>query len=853
MAAAFYRLWAMSLQAGFLILIVFIVRAFLGRYPRTYSYCLWLLAGIRLLCPLWVESPFSLQPDLSGYSTAAPEEQQGSVQLSKETDDMQPELETAMGEGEVWAETPKEGQETLAPEQTEQFQKGGEQSPQKESASFSLKQWVETAQRNFGGNRQENSLLSRLLLILYPLGVAVLMLFYLGQYIWMRCKVSTAVWDKGNVWLSDRIASPFVMGVIFPRIYLPYQLKGAEKKYVLRHERTHIKHQDPLIRVLGSLCVCLHWWNPLVWIAVYLMNQDMEMFCDETVLRSATLEERKDYARTLLAFAERRSSFGTGLAFGESHTEKRVKNIMKRRKRSLWIVCLVVAVAVFCVVALLTVPRGGARGDDMNGIGDDQRISGSQSGEEPADSEGEANGENIEASQIGGSENAYLSEEDMAYLMKMCPAIQDFSNEEDMDREFWEYFLFAVYTSDFEREQVNRETQQYGQMPYIRVDADEVEETIRGLFGKNLSEYGMSLETLGSDNDNLVYENGYLYVSASDSPAFVFTPYHVTTTDTLIEVTLIKALEDEPVSQVILYLLPAENERGFRLDGKEEGSVPAEWLDSSSAEGQILEGQEFEVDMNPYGQVTFAAYAPDLSLSPYADATFKLLQDGGEIYSFPLKGTGVREDEAVFRGMEAMAFPDLNGDGYTDVVTIAYYEHADGLLLSQARIFTYNQGGYFLEENYLEEAYNRSHEDKTIADIEAFAARSENRDYYVRTSIYGRWKITGFELPGVYALAQDEIDQYAGARLEYGVTSLWTSTGGESQMVGSYEKSMVTMEELGQDFGINVNNLELEVNELVSFQVEAEGESLFGHFFYLTDPDHALIYYEGVFFEAERE
>ena len=93
MAAAFYRLWAMSLQASFLILIVLIVRAFLGRYPRTYSYCLWLLVGIRLLCPLWVESPFSLQPDLSGYSAAAPEEQQGSVQLSKETDDMQPELE----------------------------------------------------------------------------------------------------------------------------------------------------------------------------------------------------------------------------------------------------------------------------------------------------------------------------------------------------------------------------------------------------------------------------------------------------------------------------------------------------------------------------------------------------------------------------------------------------------------------------------------------------------------------------------------------------------------------------------------------------------------------------------------
>lgn len=808
MAAVCYRLWAMSLQAGFLILIVLAVRALLGRYPRIYSYCLWVLVGIRLLCPLWVESPLSLQPDLSGYSAAVREERGEGIHLPEESEDMQPEPDAPGAAAQVWDEAAAEGLTKSSPVQAEDFLKARKTVSIQEIGS-----------------------------LFYFLGAAALMLFYLGQYIRMRCKVSTAVREKGNIWLSDRIASPFVMGVIFPKIYLPYRLEGLEKKHVLRHERMHIKHYDPLVRVLGSLCVCLHWWNPLVWLAVYRMNQDMEMFCDEAVLRNATLEERKDYARTLLAFAEKGSSFGTGIAFVESHTEKRVKNIMKKRKRSFWMVCLVVIVALFCVAALMTVPRGSMEREDRSDTGD-----------------GQGGFENLESQ--NGEENAYLSDEELAYFMKMCPAIPDFSGEGDMNREFWEYFLFAAYTSDFEKEQVNRDSQQYGQIPYIRVEAQEIEETIHRLFGKNLSEYGMSLEALGADNDNLVYENGFLYVSASDSPSFVFTPYDVTAVDRLLEVTLIKSLEDEPVSRVILHLLPAENGKGFYLDGKEEGSVPAEWMGSASAdstEGQILEGQSFAVDMNPYGQVTFAAYAPDLSLSPYADVSFKLLRDGEEIYSFPRKGTGVREDETVFDSMEAVAFPDLNGDGYTDVITIAHYEHASDPVPSQARIFTYNPGGYFLEENDLEDAYNRSHEEKTIADIEAFAARPENQDFYARTSIYGRWKITGYKLPGVYALSQEKIDLYANARLAYGIVSLWTNIDGENRAVKGYEKSTVTMEELGQEFGINGEMLELNAGELVSFRVEAEGDSLFGHFFYLIDTDHALIYYEGVFFEAVRE
>ncbi|MCM1127015.1 MAG: M56 family metallopeptidase [Lachnospiraceae bacterium] len=887
MTAVFYRLWAMSLQAGFLILAVLAVRFFLRQYPRSYSYCLWMLAGVRLLCPLWVESPLSLQPDLSGYSaslgetgaqsaegalpmlsgeageylSAFPEGEAGAEGMQSEFPEGEAgenlsafpegeagveEMQSEFPEGEagtegIWAwfsgrEAGAEGIWTL-------FSKG-----EAGTDCLSLRQRLEMARRFAGESLREGGKFGRVLCILYPIGAVLLMLFYLWQYLTMRRRVSTAVCEEGNVWISSQITSPFVMGVIFPRIYLPCRLIGAEKEHVLRHERTHIRHQDPLIRIIGIVCICLHWWNPLVWLAVHRMSQDMEMFCDETVLRRASLEERKAYARTLLSFAERESGFGAGLAFGESHTEKRVKNIMKKRKQSLLIAVLAVMFAVFCVVALMTVPVGSTISVDST-VSADSTDSTSSIGSTSSMVPTASDGNQEESASSGGLAEESLTEEELTFFMQASLTVPDFAGEEDLDEAFWEEYLFRTYTSDFEREQVIRYSQQYEEdTPYIRVSLEEAGEAIRHLFGKGLSEYGISPETLGTDGGSLFFEEGFFYVSASDSPIFSLSEESVTATDILTEVSFFKSMEDgEPVSQVVLHILPAEDGQGFQLNGKEETLIPA------VPEEQILEGQSFEVEMNPYGEVTFAVYEPDLSQSPYADVTFGLLRDEEEIYAFPLQGTGVLEEGTTFEGMAAVAFPDLNGDGYTDVVTIADYAHTSGPIPSRVRIFTYNEGGYFLEEKYLTEAYNRSHEAKTIEDVEAFASQRENQDYFAHTSIYGRWRVTDYKLPDVYALTQEEIDSLTGARLEYGNAFLWTNVDGETRETTGYEKSMVTMEELEEEFRISGENLGLDAEELVSYQVETQGDSLFGCFFYLADAEHALIYYEGVFFEAVRE
>lgn len=796
------RLWAMSLQAGILILVVLAVRFCLSRYPRIYSYCLWILVGIKLLCPVWIESPFSLQPDFftSGENNAQEEPEE--YIPSADTQSLSPIPQAQDFSADIAPVLPAEGQPD-APESKASVKESAAGSP------ISVKTGIQKMQ------------IYMFLCIVYYIGAAALTLFYLFQYLHIRIRLSSAVREKGNVWLSDAIASPFVMGVICPKIYLPYHMNKQNKKHILRHERMHIRHCDPLIRIIGTLCLCLHWWNPLVWVGVYFMNQDMEMFCDECVLRHAPLEERKAYAQTLLSFARKNAGIGIGLAFArKSHTEKRVRNILKKRKRSLWVICLLIVLTLFCMIALLTVPK---------------------------------TAESTVAPEINESLSVSLSAEDISYLQKSCQNMPDFSTEEEMDAAFWKDYLFGIYTSDFDREEVTQFSEQYGfDIPYIKVSYEEVNESILQLFGKQLPEYGITPETLIQGESNILYKDDAFLIAASDSPSYGFIEENITQTDILTEVSFTKTIEDGiRISQVTLYLLPADNARGFVLNGKRE--IPVQMEAETETDTARMTKDSCEVEMNPYGMVTFAVYAPDLSVSPYADATYKLLQNGEEIYSFPLKGTGVREDESVFSGIAALAFPDLNGDGYTDVVTIAHYEHAGEPVPSQARIFTYHAGGYFLEETYLEDAFNSSHETKTLEEIQAFITQPENQDYFVHTSIYGNWRITGYRSPGVYALSQEEIDSYVGSRLEYDIETMKRSTEESSYVITQYEKSVITADELAASFSISRDSLDLPAAELISYQLATESDSLFGCFFYLVDAEHAYIYYDGVFFEAVRD
>ncbi|MCM1541144.1 MAG: hypothetical protein NC121_07775 [Blautia sp.] len=732
------RLWSMSLQAGILILVVLAVRFFLKKYPKVYMYFLWMLVGVRLLCPVFVEAPFSLQPE-----TIRPDGivRNGGIPVGGDRD-----LERLLPDGQgtqadisgqennLLGELPKDINAGIGMEENGVYPL----SPEKDANANHLENdnlssgnhtsnheniIAEFLQKTSNSASSGSTGILNILSIIYLAGTGVFFIFYTVQYLVMKRRVSAAVRGKQNVWFCDRIDSPFVLGIIRPRIIMPYGLTKQEGYQILKHEQTHIRHHDPLIRLIGTFCICLHWWNPLVWMAVFKMNQDMEMFCDESVLRNASPEEKKSYARTLLSFAEKRSGLSIGLAFGESHTERRVRNLARKKNGSIMVIGLVIMLAVFCTAAFMTVPKIDAEGTGSSGTDNEGSI-GIQAGGR-ADNEG--NG--IQAdNEINGTGNGGI--------------------------------------------QPGNGT---------------------GSAGNNGVQTGGGT---GSAGNNGVQTSGGANSTGNDG---------------------------------------------------------------------MITGQSFDVEFNPHGQVTFAAYAPNTEFNPGEDVAFKLLQNGQVLYTFG--GHSIRQDKNIwkFHNVAAVSFPDINGDGYTDVITITNYIFDEGGpaedTLLEARIYTGRENGNFVEEGSLEEAYNNFHDQKTITDIQNFTAQPEYQDYFAGTTIYGKWKVTEHIPPaGIYALSDEEIKSFEDIHLEYG--RYWYYMGSQpynydvpAYTVENYRKEKIYASQFEEGFRTNLDTMGLSVTEFDYFELEGVEDSapLFGRYFYQIDANNALIWYEGVFFRAVRE
>ena len=148
------------------------------------------------------------------------------------------------------------------------------------------------------------------------------------------------------------------MGIFYPKIYLPSNLNAAERSYILLHEQTHIKRLDHIFKIISFLVLCVHWFNPFAWIAFFLSGKDMEMSCDEAVIRRLGDEVKKDYSASLLTLATgRRIVSGTPLAFGEGDTKGRIKNVLNYKKPRVWAVLIALPAVVFVVIGLITSPK----------------------------------------------------------------------------------------------------------------------------------------------------------------------------------------------------------------------------------------------------------------------------------------------------------------------------------------------------------------------------------------------------------------------------------------------------------------------------------------------------------------
>ena len=190
-------------------------------------------------------------------------------------------------------------------------------------------------------------------------GIAALFLYSAVSYWRLHRKVCEAVILRGNIYQSEKVCSPFVLGIIKPKIYLPYHMDSREMDHVIAHEQTHIRRKDHWWKPLGFLLLTIHWFNPLMWLSYILLCRDIELACDEKVIREMGNEQRADYTQALVACSvDRRLIAACPLAFGEIGVKERVKSVMNYKKPAFWIVLASVIVCAVIAVCFLTNPIG---------------------------------------------------------------------------------------------------------------------------------------------------------------------------------------------------------------------------------------------------------------------------------------------------------------------------------------------------------------------------------------------------------------------------------------------------------------------------------------------------------------
>ncbi len=296
----FLEVCNMSVTASYIILFVIIARLALKKAPKIYSYSLWSIVLFRLLSNFSFENLFSIFT-ITGQPT------------------------------ETFRPFPTEF--TKLPETTTVIQ-----APNSTTVVTAL----------------ERPPFELIYPTIWLIGIAAMVIYSIVSLIKLRRRLVGCTPIEENIYIADHIDSPFVMGLLTPKIYLPSNLSETERAFIITHERTHIKRLDHITRILGFIALALHWFNPLAWIAYVVSAKDMEMSCDETVMKHMDKDIRADYSEALLKFATGKKLIAaTPLAFGEGDTKGRVVNVMKYRKPMIWVSIAALAVVLVVVIGFM--------------------------------------------------------------------------------------------------------------------------------------------------------------------------------------------------------------------------------------------------------------------------------------------------------------------------------------------------------------------------------------------------------------------------------------------------------------------------------------------------------------------
>ena len=318
----------MSLTASVIIVAVLVFRVLLKKVPKIYSYTIWAVVLVRLLCPYTIESDLSFMGMLN-----APTNDNGLIEYVPQN----------------IVDNPSQIKQIPIVNQIINNNIVNELQP---IVSNPLDKFI------FAGA------------IFWASGMIVIVLYSVIQLIKVKKDLVTKLRVKDNIYIVDYIQTPFVMGLFKPKIYLPSTLSNDEQEYIIMHELCHIKRLDHITRIMAFIALTIHWFNPLVWIAFFLSRKDMEMACDETVMKNIEDDIRVEYSTSLLKFTTgKKLNFVTPLAFGECDTKSRIKNIMTYKKPLIW-VGIIATIAVICLaVGLISNPK---ITKDITNVGNDE-------------------------------------------------------------------------------------------------------------------------------------------------------------------------------------------------------------------------------------------------------------------------------------------------------------------------------------------------------------------------------------------------------------------------------------------------------------------------------------------------
>ena len=311
MSDLFLKIVNMSISASWLVVAVLILRLVLKKAPKWVYVLLWGIVAVRLICPFSFESALSLIPSAETFpekiiSGPSFDVQTGITPIDNRINDY---LGDRYFEGV-------------------------------------------TVPANNG-----NTIMT-ILTIVWIIGILLLATYTVISYWRLNRKVDTAVHYKDNIFQSENVSSPFVLGIINPRIYLPFSMNEQDMEHVVAHEQAHIRRKDHWWKPLGFLLLTIHWFNPLIWWAYVLLCRDIELACDEKVIKKLGNEQRADYTQALVACSvNRRMIAACPLAFGEVGVKERVKSVMNYKKPAFWVIIIAVIVCVGVAVCFLTNPK----------------------------------------------------------------------------------------------------------------------------------------------------------------------------------------------------------------------------------------------------------------------------------------------------------------------------------------------------------------------------------------------------------------------------------------------------------------------------------------------------------------